>query len=134
MTQNTAQQAAPNTVPNMLPPFRLYGLIGCPHCVQAEQLFRTEGLPVLVVIGNDDPIAEAGVKAVTGKSEANFPMLVCTFGKQIVEGFKEDEYRKLFDAYRILFNSPRPSVEASGGQQSDASVETPIAPIVAGAD
>src|SRR6266481_1406411 len=127
MTQQATPNVPQNAVPNMLPPFRLYGLIGCPHCVEAEQFFRTEGLPVLVVIGNDDPIAEAGVKAVTGKPEAAFPMLVCTFGKQIVEGFKEDEYRKLFDAYRILFNSPRPPVEASGGQQSVASVETPIA-------
>ena len=126
----------------MIPPFRLYGLIGCPHCVQAEQFFRTENIPVMVIVGNDDPIAEAGVRwamqvknpSIPSDAPAVFPMLVCTFGKQIIEGWKEDEYRKLADAYRVLFNSASASDAASSGQQLVPETPTASPEVSAGAN
>lgn len=79
----------------------------------------------MVIVANDDPIVEAGVQWAMRQKNANldantpasYPMLVCTFGRQIIEGWKEDEYRKLADAYRVLFNSASASDSVGSGQQ-----------------
>jgi len=101
---------------NLLPPFRLYGLIGCPHCAEAETFLREKVVPTLVIIANDDIIAIEGIKAVTKKPEAAFPVLCCTFNNEIIEGFKKDEYDRLVKAYHTLF-SPSPSNLPAGEQQ-----------------
>lgn len=129
-----------NTGNVQLPAFRLYGLLGCPHCAMAQEFFNREQIPVLVVVGNDDPIADAGVRwALAQKNPtrgadapAAYPMLVCTFGKQIVEGYREDEYRKLADAYHVLFGTGAPN-QVGGGQQLDAEAAPQAAETTAGA-
>lgn len=131
-----------------LPPFRLYGLLGCPHCGLAEQFLRSQNLPTMIIAANDDPIAEAGVKwamkqknpELKDDAPAVFPILVCTFGKQIVEGFKEDEYRRLADAWHILsgttasINGPSALDSVNSGQQPNGQATTPPPETATGAN
>lgn len=97
-----------------LPPFTLYGLIGCPHCEQAEQFLRTRSIPALLMISNEDPIIAAGIKEVTGSDE--FPVLVSRLSSEVIKGFKSEDYDRVT---KIYFDSV--SAGASGsvfaGQQ-----------------
>lgn len=117
----------------LLPPFRLYGQVGCPHCVEAQNFLLKENLPYLVVVTNDDPVADAGLRAFSKTGEPKVPLLVCTFSKQIVEGFPNDEYRKLADAYNTLFRPSTPNVSAGEQQpQPEVAGRDSAAPAVEG--
>lgn len=107
----------------MLPPFRLYGLVGCPHCMTAEAFLRSRQCPVITVISNDDPIATAGVTAVTGAAE--FPVLCYTPNKEVLKGFIEGEYERLVADYRTRLSAGAFDIP-TGAEQSGA--ETPAAP------
>lgn len=87
----------------LLPPFRLYGLIGCPHCISAEEFLRGRQCPVITIVANDDPIALAGVKALT--NEPNYPVLCYTPEKEIIKGFNEGEYERLVKDYRAKLSA-----------------------------
>lgn len=113
-----------------LPPFRLYGLMGCPHCLNAERFLRSRQCPVIVVIANDDPIALAGVQAAAGTSD--FPVLCYTPEKTIIKGFNEGEYGRVVQDYRArlsagLFDVP------TGEQLIGPQAEAPLAPSATGA-
>lgn len=99
-----------------LPPFTLYGLLGCPHCAQAEQYLRVRGIPVNLVVANDDPIADAGIKAVLKEELAQYPVLVNRITKSLQTGFDEGKYRELTDAYFNLAGAGAPNF-FGGGQQ-----------------
>jgi len=83
-----------------LPLFTLYGLIGCPHCSEAERYLSARRIPFLLHISNDDPIANGGVKAVTSKEE--YPVLVSkldTKNIEVIVGFKENEYERIVSLF-----------------------------------
>jgi glutaredoxin len=114
-----------------LPPFRLYGLVGCPHCVEAESYLHEKGLPAILVVANDDPIAQAGVKALTG--EDAYPILCCTIDKTIVKGFKRDEFDRLAELYRTTFGGGLHN--GVGGQLQPNGPDSPqAAEVLKGAD
>ena len=117
----------------LLPPFRLYALMGCPHCVEAENFLRNRVAPALTVIANDDPIANAGVKQLTGQEQ--YPVLCCTFNKEIVVGFKPEDYDRVVKLYHTLagagaFGGAIPDSNPSGQQQpiSQNPTEAPKVP------
>src|ERR1700686_4073111 len=116
--QQVAQQAVQFP---QLPPFRLYGLLGCPHCVQAESFLRSRLLPTITVIANGDPIAAAGVKALTGTDE--YPVLCCSLDNSIVKGFNEGEYERLNRLFHELAGSGK-LAGADGLQQSQQAPTT----------
>src|SRR5579859_7270179 len=100
------------TPQGLLPPFRLYGLLGCPHCVQAEAYLRSKQCPVITVISNDDPIATAGVTSVTGSPD--FPVLCYIPSKEVIKGFNEGEYERLVRAYRTALSAGAFDLPVSG--------------------
>jgi glutaredoxin len=106
----------------LIVPFTLYGLVGCPHCVEAESFLRVRNLPFNLVIANDDPIADAGIKDVTG--QANYPVLIYKPLKKYVVGFEKEKYAEFADNFYALLSASTPSV-FNGGQQpvSQAPVE-----------
>jgi hypothetical protein len=87
----------------LLPVFRLYGLLGCPHCIEAEAYLRSKQVPVMTIIANDDPIASAGVNAILGSLE--FPVMCYTPAKEIIKGFNEGEYARLVGVYRAALSA-----------------------------
>ena len=103
-----------------LPPFRLYGLIGCPHCVEAETYLRTQNVPAILIVANDDPIAQAGVEKVTGASE--YPVLCCTLDNSIVRGFNRVEFERLSKLYHSQLGI---SVSDGVGGEQQPSVPAP---------
>lgn len=107
-----------------LPPFTLYGLLGCSHCEQAEQFLRARNIPASLVIGNNDPIVAAGIKEVTGTDE--YPVLVSRISSEVIKGFKPDQYERVA---KIYFDSIRPSAPNifGSGQQPGAEVAGPEA-------
>lgn len=107
-----------------LPPFTLYGLVGCPHCASAESFLRSRNIPFIAMIANDDPIVAAGVKQLTGSD--SYPVLVAKFNKEIVSGFKQEDYERVASSFYSLNSPSAPSIFASEQQsQSQASSEIP---------
>lgn len=98
-----------------LPMFTLYGLIGCPHCAVAEQFLKARNIPFIAMFANDDPIIDAGIKAVTGKPESQFPVVLFRQSKEIVVGFKQEDYERLANSFYSLNSTGSPSIFA--GQQ-----------------
>jgi glutaredoxin len=117
-------------------PFVLYGLIGCPHCETAEKYLRARNVPANLIIANDDPIAQQGALAIArqkakdqavGKSEEEiaaavaaardeYPLLVSRVTREVINGFKEDDYARVLSAYFAIASTSAPSV-FSGQQQ-----------------
>jgi glutaredoxin len=89
-----------------LPPFRLYGLTGCPHCIEAENFLRERNLPTALIAANDDPIAQAGVQQVLGVAE--YPVLCCTLDNSIVRGMNLVEYERLNRLYWTIVGTGLP--------------------------
>jgi len=91
-----------------------------------------------LVIANDDPVAQEGILEMSrrkiafeskaaGKSEeettqavaeakADYPLLVSRVTKEIVTGFKEEEYARVATAYFALVSASAPSVFANQQQ------------------
>jgi hypothetical protein len=67
--------------------------------MEAEMFLRDNSLPYSAVVANDDPIAQAGVKQLTGAED--FPVLCCTLDRTIVRGFNLVEYKRLLELYRL---------------------------------
>ena len=131
-------------------PFTLYGLLGCPHCSEAEKFLRSRGIATILVIANDDPIAKEGVLAAgreaakakakaAGASETEtaaaiaavvdeYPVLVSRLTKEIIRGYKQEDYERLANIVFALNGSGAPSV-FSGQQQpvTQAPVQTQAA-------
>ena len=99
-------------------PFRLYGLIGCLHCKNAEEYLRSHRLPAELIIANGDPIITAGAKAVTGSD--NYPVLVCAFGgtQEVITGFKQEEYERVDKAFTAFASASTSSLFGGGLQPS----------------
>lgn len=114
----------------VLPPFRLYGLLGCPHCAQAEQFLRSRQCPVITIIANDDPIASAGILSLTGQT--NYPVMCYTPLKEIVKGFEEGVYDRLVKAYHAAAGAGAFDV-SPGEQQSQLKAEALSAEATTGA-
>lgn len=95
-----------------IPPYTLYGLVGCPHCEAAEQFLRVRNLPVGLVIANEDPIADAGVKELTGGED--YPVLVNKITKSILKGFDEGKYRELAEDFYARSGAGAPNVFGGG--------------------
>lgn len=100
-----------------LPPFTLYGLIGCSHCANAEAFLRSRNLPFIAMIANEDPIVNAGVKELTGND--TYPVLVVKFNKEIIAGFKQEDYERVASAFYAV-NSPSTNSLFAGEQQSQS--------------
>lgn len=98
-----------------LPAFVLYGLIGCPHCVEAEAYFRKIGIPFVIVVANEDPIIDEGIKKFSGKEIAEYPVLLYKTTKDIVIGYNPEKYEQLVKSFYALASSSAPSI--FGGQQ-----------------
>jgi glutaredoxin len=97
-----------------VPPFTLYGLMGCPSCSQAENFLKTRGMSFNIVVANDDPITHEGVKKVTGQEQ--YPVLLYRPTKEIVVGFKQEDYERLINSFYVIASANSPSV-FGGGQQ-----------------
>ena len=98
-----------------MPPFRLYGLFGCPHCAEAEQFLANSGVPVQVLPANEDPIMDGGAAKLFDTGTASYPILVCFPFKEVVVGYKEDAYRRLVEMFKATFpNQPTGGKDASG--------------------
>lgn len=80
-----------------LPHFTLYGLVGCPHCYQAETFLRVRNIPAFLIVSNNDPIIIKGVKEVTGQE--NYPVLWHRPTNEIVIGFNQEVYERLAKNY-----------------------------------
>lgn len=93
-----------------IPPFVLYGLVGCPHCAEAEAYLKKVGVPFSIFIANLDPIAEEGIKKLTGKEEATYPVLLYKVTKEIVVEYKPEEYERLSKSFYALAGASTPSV------------------------
>lgn len=98
-------------------PFVLYGLMNCPHCLQAEVYLKKAGVPFTVFVANDDPIADEGIKKITGKETSEYPVLLYKVTKDVVVGYKPEEYERLSKSFYSLVSASSPSV--FGGQQPD---------------
>jgi len=78
--------------------------------------------PTLQIIANGDPIAEAGIKAMTKKDVAEYPVLCCTLNSEIIVGYKPEDYDRVIKLYHNLaasgaFGEPGPPDQFSGQQQ-----------------
>jgi glutaredoxin len=100
-----------------LPPFVLYGLFGCPHCVEAEKVLREAKVPAQLTISNDDPIISAGIMTLTGKDE--YPVLLYRPTKEVISGFKPLEYDRIIKSFNSLVSASTVSVFDSGQQHSE---------------
>ena len=96
-----------------IPPFVLYGLMGCPNCASAENYIRKIGVPASLNICNGDPICAAGIEKITGKNE--YPVLVYRPSKEIIVGFQPEAYERLARNFYSLHSSSVPSV--FGGEE-----------------
>ena len=119
-------------------PFTLYGLIGCPHCQEADTFLRGRGLPTIIVMANDDPVVKEGVLAISrqlvrdeakvaGKSEEEiaaavaavtdeYPVLVSRVTKEVIKGFKKDQYERIVQTIFALNSASTASVFGSQQQ------------------
>lgn len=115
---------------NQVPMFRLYGLIGCPHCLEAESFLRNRQVPFLVNLGNGDPIIAAGIKEIT--KQEGYPVLVVTFTNpiEIITGYKQEDYDRLARLYHQLAGAGAFAVPDSGqqAQPQAAGESTPPTP------
>lgn len=96
-----------------LPPFRLYGLVGCRHCMDAEVFMREKAVPVEMIVCNDDPIIQAGIQAHT--KQEGYPVLLCRQSHEIITGFQPETYERVVRAYLAVV-SASPAGVFSGGQ------------------
>lgn len=97
-----------------IPAFTLYGLIGCPHCADAEKFLLSHGLGFNIVIVNEDPIATTGIKQITGEDAA--PVLVYKLTKEILKGFVREDYERVANDYYARVSASAPSIFGSGQQ------------------
>lgn len=102
----------------MIPFFTLYGLIGCPHCEEAEKYLKVRGIPVHLVIANDDPVADQGIEKIFGIKE--YPVLVDKRLKQLIKGFKKEEYERIADDFYSFASTNTGSVFSSPASQPQA--------------
>lgn len=106
-------------------PFVLYGLVGCPHCVEAEKFLRSRGLPTQLIVANEDPVADAGAKANNRQhpGTAEYPILVSKLTKEIKVGYVLEDYERIANAFFTIVSSSAPSL--FGGEQQSV----PQAPV-----
>ena len=90
-----------------LPAFVLYGLFGCPSCAEAEKYLRKIGVPAALMISNEDPIIDAGVVKLTG--ESRYPVLLYRPTKEVIAGFKPEEYERVARHFYSISSASIPS-------------------------
>ena|ERR1700682_1509273 len=113
-----------------IPPFTLYGLLGCSHCEEAEKFLKVRNLPGMIMIANGDPIIDEGIKKVTQSEKAEYPVLVSRVNNQIeiVKGFQKDQYDRLAELHFSSVSPNSPNVFGSGQQSIAApSSQTEVA-------
>jgi glutaredoxin len=93
---------------------RLYGLEGCPSCGQAASFIQSKNLPCEMILANNDPIISAGNKALNN-GEDKFPILICNLTKDVIVGFKQEEYDRIWKVIDTLFRTG--SLDGAGGRQ-----------------
>jgi len=97
-----------------IPAFTLYGLIGCPHCGEAETFLKTRNIPFSVVVANEDPIANAGVTQIVG--EGVYPALVYKVTKEVLRGFVREDYERVISHFGSILSASSPNVFSNGQQ------------------
>lgn len=71
---------------------------GCQHCEKAIAYLLTRQVPFQRVDITGDPIASKGIKAALDTEV--IPVFVAFQSKEVIKGFKADEYSRLIAAYR----------------------------------
>jgi glutaredoxin len=107
----------------MIAPFRLYGLLGCPHCSTAETFMRDHRLPCEIIIANNDPLISAGNKALTGEDQ--YPVLLSRITNEVVKGFKVEDYERLDKAFAAQLSAGNPGIFNSGFQSDGQAPPAP---------
>lgn len=102
--------------PISIPPFVLYGLIGCSHCAEAENYLKRAGVPFSVFVANEDPIADEGIKKLSGREQSTYPVLLYKLTKEIVVEYKPEEYERLVKDFYSRLSASTPSVFGSEQQ------------------
>lgn len=77
----------------------------------------------MAVVANDDPIINEGIKKLTGSEE--YPVLLAKFNKEIVKGFKQEDYERVAQAFYALNGPSAPSLFGSE-QQSQSQASSPV--------
>jgi glutaredoxin len=112
-----------------IPPFTLYGLIGCPHCVRAEQYLKIRNVPYIAMYINGDPIITEGIKQVTNANQ-EAPVLVSRLTNEVISGFKEPDYERVAKLFYSLAGISAPSIFGGAEQPvPQASVQTQTAAV-----
>jgi len=104
-----------------IPQFTLYGLIGCPHCQSAETFLRVRNIPALLIIANDDPIVQAGIKEITKQDQ--YPVLIHKPSREVLVGYKPEDYERLAKNY---FNSISSNVGSLFGSNQQPVPQAPV--------
>lgn len=115
----------------MLAPFRLYGIVGCPHCADAEAFLRDHRMPTEVIIANDDQVIKEGNIKLYGAD--NYPVLVSRVTREVVQGFKREDYERIDKAFGAQLNAGAVSA-FGGGQQPDGQNPASVPEMAAGAN
>jgi glutaredoxin len=92
---------------------RMYVLEGCPSCQQAVNFMQSKQLPCEIILANNDPIIKAGNEQLNNGVD-NYPVFMCNMTKDIVVGFKLEEYERITQAVSVLFRNGTWNVNNSG--------------------
>lgn len=117
----------------ILPPFTLYGLIGCPHCASAERFLQSKLVPYIIVVANGDPVADSGIKKLFETEQAEYPVLVSRVTNEVKKGFVEGEYERMVQDF-ISRNVAGASSVFGSEQQLSGEVQAKAAEATAGAN
>lgn len=103
---------------------RLYGNQGCPHCMAALAFLEASKVPVQSISVEGDPIITAGLDKIYGSS-AGVPVLVSFDTKNVITGFKVDEYERMVKDFHA-----EPSPSTNGAVPIESVNPEPPAPVV----
>lgn len=98
-------------------PFRVYGDMGCPFCIKAEQFFQAAQVPAQMISVGKDPIALEGIRKVAGLKEGEgitIPAIVCVASEQVILGFKLEEMRNAVAVYHSMLRDGAFDLVAQG--------------------
>ena len=109
---------------------RMYVLDGCPSCQKAANFVQSKQVPCEFILANNDPIITAGKKSLNN-GEDKYPVFVCNMTKDIIVGFKEEDYDRVCKAAGVLFGNSTWNV-SGGGQPNNAQAPSPTTEVAAG--
>ena len=105
----------------MMAPLRLYKLVGCPKCDEAEVFLAQKGVPgeknICGELGGEvDPIVDAGIRARTGLDVGTYPILVCYLTEEVIVGFLPREYERICNAVLARYGASAPAPAPPQGE------------------